>query len=252
MKRISGVWCMVALVVLGAGRAARADDKDATAVLDKAIKALGGEEKLSKPKAFFWKTKGVFSINGEDREFSAKATAQGLDHYRSEFEAEFNGEPFKAISVLDGDKGYRKFRDDSMPLEGDMLANEKRTVYLQVAPVTILPLKGKGFKVEMAPEEKVGDKPASVLKITGPDGKDFTLSFDKESGLPVKMVARVIGFGGEEYTQESTFASYKDFDGIKKATKLEAKRDGDRFIVQDVVEFKALDKVDDGTFGEPK
>ena len=36
-------------------------------------------------------------------------------------------------------------------------------------------------------------KPAAALKVTGPDGKDFTLYFDKESGLPVRMVAKVIG-----------------------------------------------------------
>ena len=83
-----------------------------------------------------------------------------------------------------------------MELDGDDLAAEKRRAYLQAAPMTILPLKGKGFKVESATEEKVGDKPAAVLKVTGPDGKDFTLFFDKESGLPVKLVATVAGLPG--------------------------------------------------------
>ena len=85
-------------------------------------------------------------------------------------------------------------------LEGDGLANEKRSVYLQVIPITLVPLKGKGFKYEAGGEEKVGDKPAVILKVTGPDGKDFTLYFDKESGLPVKLVAKVIGFQGQENT----------------------------------------------------
>ena len=71
-------------------------------------------------------------------------------------------------------------------LGDDEVAREKRNLYLQIVPVLLVPLKGKGFKVESAAEEKVGDKPASVLKVTGPDGKDFTISFDKESGLPVK------------------------------------------------------------------
>src|SRR5207302_437956 len=66
-----------------------------------------------------------------------------------------------------------------------------REVYLQLVPVTVLPLRGKGFKVKTAGEEKVGGKAAVVLEVTGPDSKDFKLSFDKESGLPVKMVAKV-------------------------------------------------------------
>src|SRR5208337_4915589 len=131
-------------------------------------------------------------------------------------------------------------------------ANEKRTVYLHVIPITLVPVHGKGFKVETAGEEKVGDKAAAILKITGPDGKDFTLSFDKESGLPVKQVARVIGFQGQEMTLETTFADYKDFDGIKKATKIEIKRDGEKFQTMELTEFKVLEKVDPESFTEPK
>ena len=90
------------------------------------------------------------------------------------------------------------------------------------------------------------------MKITGPDGKDFTLYFDKESGLPVKMVATVAGFQGQDYTQETLFSDYKDFGGIKKATKVVVKRDGEPFITQELTEFKVLDKVEPDTFTEPK
>ena len=113
-------------------------------------------------------------------------------------------------------------------------------------------LNGNGFKFEAAGEEKVADKPAVVLKVTGPDGKDFKLYFDKESGLPVKLVAKVLSFQGDEYTSETTYADYKDFGGIKKATKLEIKRDGKPFQTWEVTEFKVLDKVEADTFAEPK
>jgi len=153
---------------------------------------------------------------------------------------------------LNGTKGWRRFGDNKMDMDEDAVSNEKRTIYLQVVPMTILPLKGKGFKVESAGEEKVGDKPAAVVKVTGPDGKDFKLSFDNESGLPVKLVAKVVGFGGEDFTQETTYKDYKDFDGIKKATKVESKRDGEDFIKSEVSEFKVVDKVDPKTFAEPE
>ena len=47
MSRFTGAVLALAVVV----GSARADDKDAAAVLDKGIKALGGEEKLTKIKA---------------------------------------------------------------------------------------------------------------------------------------------------------------------------------------------------------
>ncbi len=247
MTRFLGVALATALLFAGFGPA-QADDNDAKSIVDKAIKALGGEEKLGKVNAFSWKGKGTITFNGNENDFTSEMTFKGLDQYRREF----GNDQFNGVVVLDGTKGWRKFGDNSTELEGDALANEKRTVYLNVLPITLVALKGKGFKYEAGGEEKVGDKPAVVLKVTGPDGKDFTLSFDKESGLPVKQVAKVIGFQGQEYTSETTYADYKDFDGIKKATKVVVKRDGEPFQSWEVTEFKVLDKVDDAKFAEPK
>jgi hypothetical protein len=229
--------------------AARADDNDAKSILDKAINALGGEEKLGKVNAFSWKSKGTITFDGNENTFDNQTTIKGLDQYRRES----GNDQFSVVVVLDGKKGWRKFGDNGGELEGEMLANEKRVVYLNVIPITLVALKGNGFKYEAAGEEKVGDKPAAVLKVTGPDGKDFTLYFDKESGLPVKEVAKLLDFRGEEeYTSETTYADYKDFGGIKKATKIVVKRNGEPFQSWEISEFKVLDKVDPDTFTEPK
>jgi hypothetical protein len=247
MKRLLGTMLVVVLGS-GLGRPVLADEKDPTAILDKAIKALGGEEKLKKAEAMSWKGKGTITFNDNERNINFHATVQGLDHYRGEIESD----DFHGVTVLSGNKGWRKFGDNANELDEDAVANTKRTVYLQVIPATLVALKGKGFKLEAAGEEKVGDKPAVAIKVTPPDGKEFTLAFDKESGLPVKLVARVVGFRGDEYTQETTFADYKDLDGIKKATKIVSKRDGEKFRDEEITEFKVLDKVDPKTFTEPE
>ncbi len=239
------------LLAAGPATATRADDKDPNAILDKAIKALGGEEKLKKAEVLSWKTKGTITFGGNENDDKTQAVAKGLDHFRRESEVEINGEPRKIIVVVNGDKGWRKFGEDPMEMDDERLANEKRNVYLEVVPVTLVPLKGKGFKLEAAAEETVDGKPAVGVKVTAPDNKDFTLYFDKESGLPVKLVATVVGFQGNEHKQETTFKDYKDFDGIKKAAKVESKRDGEDFIKSEITEFKVLDKVDPQTFTEP-
>lgn len=230
----------------------RADDKDATAVLDKAIKALGGEEKLAKAGTATWTTKGTINIMDAENNIAMRITVQGIDHFRQDFEGEFGGMAIKGVSVIAGDKGWQSFADMKMEMDKNALANMKRTLYLSVVPTTILPLKGKGFKVALDGEEKVGDKPATKIKATGPDGKDFTLCFDKESGLPVKLVADVIGFMGDEYTQTTTYSDYKEMAGIKKATKVSSLRDGKKFIDQEVTEFKIVEKLDAKTFAEPE
>jgi hypothetical protein len=146
-----------------------------------------------------------------------------------------------------------KFNENVMETDADGIINEKHRINIQAVPTTLVQLKGKGFKIESAAEEKVGDKPAAVIKVTGPEGKNFKLYFDKESGLPVKLVATVAGFGGQEdFTQETTLSDYQDFDGIKKATKVSSKRDGEKFVDVVVSDFKVLDKVPADTFTEPK
>ena len=244
---------LVTAFALGLGIPVRAaDDKEAKAILDKAIKALGGEEKLSKIKAVTWKAKGTLNFGGGDSNFTSEATVQGLDHSRNEFAGEFGDMKVKGVTVLAGDKGWRKFGDMQAALEKDQLANARRAHYLQLVPVTLVVLKDKPFKFEAAKKEKVDGKPAVGLKITGPDGKDFTLYFDKESGLPVKLVAKVAGFMGGEFTQETTFSDYKEMGGIKKATRIKATRNGEKFLDQEITDFKVLDKVDPKLFTEPK
>jgi hypothetical protein len=252
MSRFLGAVFLAFLMSALASPARAEGDKATDAVLDKAIKALGGEEKLRTLKAVTWKAKGTITLGDNDSDFTSQATVQGLDHIRSEFEGEFGGNKVKGVTVLNGDKGWRKFGDMAMELDKDGVANEKRGLYLQMIPMTLLPLKGKEFKVKAGSDEKVNDKPAVSLLVTGPDGKEFTLFFDKDSGLPVKQVAKVVGFGGDEFTQETTFDGYKDFGGIKKATKVENKRDGKKFLSLETTEFKAVDKVDPKTFAEPK
>jgi hypothetical protein len=247
MTRLLGAALTTAFVFAISG-AARADDADAKPIIDKAIKALGGEEKLGKVESFSWKSKGTINFNGNENETNGLFTAKGLTHYRRES----SNDQFHIVVVLAGDKGWRKFGDDPMELDESGMANEKRNLYLQVIPITLVAVKGNGFKCAVAGEEKVADKPAAGVKITAPDGKDFTLYFDKESGLPVKMVATVAGFQGQDYTQETLFSDYKDFGGIKKATKTVVKRDGETFITQELTEFKVLDKVEPDTFTEPK
>jgi hypothetical protein len=255
MKRFLGA-ALVMILASSLGGLVRADEQEAKAILDKAIEKLGGEEKLSKAvAAATWKTKSKITFGDNENDFTSQATFQGLDHFRSEFDGEFNGNPFHGVTILNGNQGWRKFGDmDPMEMDDDAVANEKRTVYLQLVPATLVPLKGKGFKIDLAGEEKVGDKSATVVKATGPDGKDFKLYFDKESGLPVKLVATVMGFQGDEFTMETTYADYKDLDGIKKATKIESKRDGQTFVKTEITEFKILDKdkVSADTFAEPK
>src|SRR5262245_40310642 len=117
MPRLCSALLVSAILSSGLAPPVRADDKDVNAILDKAIKALGGEEKLKKAEAFAEKAKGTLSFGGNDSEFTSERTVQGVDRQRSEFESEFNGNKFKFLMVLAGEKGWARFGDMSVPLD---------------------------------------------------------------------------------------------------------------------------------------
>jgi len=221
---------------------------NADAILDKAIHALGGEEKLSQIKAATWKTKGTISFGDHANQVRTQWTVQGLDHLRHEFEAEVGDNQVKGINVVAGDKGWRQFADNRMELGQDAVAHLKQHAYLAVIQIAILPLRSQQFKVEVASDVNINGQPAAGIRAIGPDGKEFKFYFDKDTGLPVRLVATVADFDGNEYTQETTFSQYRQIDGIKKATKIELKRDGRPFQEHELTEFRILDKVNPETF----
>jgi hypothetical protein len=239
-------WLAASLLIVVASPAF-ADEKEVATVLDKAIKALGGEEKLAKAGTASWETKGTIIFGDNESTITTKTTVQGLDRHRAEFDGEFGGNPVKGVTVLDGKKGWRKFNENTQDLEDEALANERQRAYTQAATMLILPL-----KVETAPDGKLDGKPTSVLKVTGPDGKDFTIGFDKETGLPVKVTATTRGFQGGDFLQETYYSDYKDFGGVKRATKIETRRDGQPFLKSEVVGYRVVDKPEADAFAEPK
>ena len=118
-------------------------------------------------------------------------------------------------------------------------------------PKPALTFEGEGIQNRVGPRGKGRRQAGRRHQGGSTDGKDFTLYFDKESGLPVKLVATVVGFGGDEFTQETTFKDYEDFDGIKKATKADSKRNGVDLLSPRLPSLKSWTG-DAKTFSEPE
>lgn len=153
--------------------------------------------------------------------------------------------------MINGEKGWLKIIEMRViELERDEVADHK----LQSAPLALLELKDSKFKTEAVDDVKVDGKQAAGVKVIGPKGKDFTIYFDKQTGLPVKSVADEPDpeSPGQVFTQETYYSDYQDFGGIKQAKKVELKRDGKTYIKMELMDFKVLDKVDDKTFAKPE
>jgi hypothetical protein len=243
----------LAVVLLAVAAPVRADDAaDVKGIIDKAIKATGGEEKLAANKNSTWSAKGKFYGFGEEGiAYTLTVSQSRPGRYREQIEADAMGQKFVIIKVMNGDKGYVKQNDDLTELEGDMLKEEQETLHaLNVS--NLLALKAGEATVTAAGETKVGDKPAVGIKVASKGKRDLTLYFDKESGLLVKAVRRAKDMmSGDEVTLDTVFENYKDFDGIKRPTKMKTNRDGKLLSETEITDFKAGAKFDETTFAKP-
>lgn len=251
MRRIV---CLAVALALAAAGAARADEQaDMKAVIDKAIKAAGGEEKLAKFKAATFKAKGKFYGMGEGIDYTGEYAVQQPDKFRVRIEAGSGDNKFVFVRVVNGDKLWSKLGDKAQEVtDKDEIAEAKENGYAGWV-TTLVPLKDKGFTLASLGEVKVDGKPAVGVRVSHKGHRDVNLFFDKDKGLLVKSETTVKDFmaGGKESTQETLYSGYKEAGGVQHPTKLVINRDGKKYVDSEVTEYEPKEKLDDSEFGKP-
>jgi hypothetical protein len=230
----------------------RADDADsAKAIVEKAIKAAGPEEKLSKLKATTMKFKGTFHEMDANISVTGEYVTQGADQTRVIVNAEINGQAFTVSEVLNRDKGWKRDQDSTREMSADELKEAQQGAH-ETWLATLTPLKDKAYTLSTLGEIQVDDRPALGVRVASKGHRDVNLYFDKETHLLVKTQMRVKEEAtGMEVNQESFYGDYKEVAGIKEAMKFVIKRDGKPYLNAEVEEIRREEKVDDSVFAKP-
>lgn len=245
MRKSVCVFVAVA-IMFAAVSLSRADDAaDARAIVAKAIKALGGEEKLEKFKAHTLKETGTYYGMGDGLPYTSNHAVQWPHQFRMEIVGIFT-------IVLNGDKGWMQANGETREMTADEL-KVQHDEHFAGWITQLTPLKDKQFKLSTVGESKINDRAAVGVRVSVEKRKDVNLYFDKENGLLVKAEHRAISQeqGGKEVNQEIFFSEYKEIEGAKMATKYLIKRDGEKFVEAEAHDIQAVGKLDDSVFGKP-
>ena len=238
-------------LALGAGTARADEQPEAKVLLDKAIKAMGGEAKLAKLGTVSGKGKITAMKGGQEITISLQGTWQGLSQYRAELEIQDGGNNFNGILVINGDKGWFKKNDNTDDAPEGLVPFIQNLFYAGRMPQMLPALKDNAYKLTPLGEIKVGTQPAVGFSVSHPDYKDVSLFFDKESGLPLKSEIRLTEpKRDQESTIEFHYSDYKDFDGVKLCGMVTIKLDDKEFTME-LREIKAAEKMDDSRFDRP-
>jgi len=218
-----------------AGIAAAQDD--AKTVLERAIKAHGGADTLTKRTAGSMKAKGRIHIMG-GFEFTSQSSYELPDKFEETVSMEIAGQQLTVVTKYDGKKAA--ITVNGMEVPGlDKLDDEIKHAVHMMKIATLVPLRDKPFKLSLIGEEKVNDKPAVGIKVSAAGMKDVDVYFDKESGLLVKFARRGVDpMTGNEFSEERIVNEYQKQDNLPVPKKVFVTRDGNKYIELEILEFK--------------
>jgi hypothetical protein len=246
------IWLPLLSAVLFVLPVARAADDDVKAIIQKAIKAHGGEKALTKYKATRSKSSGKLVIPGAGEvEFTQEVTLMQPDKFKEAMELDIAGMKIKVVTMASGDKFSIEAAGKDVPITADIKTAMKEARYsMKMSRLTTL-LGDKAVELSNLGEIKVEGKPAVGVRVASKGQKDLSLYFDKKTGLLAKVERRGTDpMTGNEFTEERIVLEYKEpnKEGISMPKKVTVKRDGKKFMEAEVSETTLLEKIDDSEF----
>jgi hypothetical protein len=250
-----------AVLMLGIGVAVAApsvgyaQDKESEAIIDKAIKAHGGADKLAAlDKAATIRAKGNIEFMEMKLDFTLEAFVQPPGKSKAVIQLSLNGMQFEIIQVFDGDKGWNSVAGQVKDSEKEEIDENKHTTYIESVSNLLTLKKNKGFQLSSLGEAKVNDVPCVGVQVKKDGQRDVNLYFDKKSFLLLKSEYRALDpFTKQEVNQEKFFSDYKELvPGVKAAGKHLILNDGKRFMEVEVTDITSVDRHDDSIFAKPK
>jgi hypothetical protein len=219
---------------------------DARAVIDRAIEAAGGEEKLAPFKSQSWSENGIFHGRGDPLPYMSKLAVEWPDKFRIEI-------PHVLTIVLNGDRGWKKEGEKTTEMSKAGLAEnleERYTGYV----TTLVPLRDKSFHLSLLKDAKIDGESAIGVQVSQAGHRDVKLYFDKSTGLLAKRESRIkdMDRGGKAADEEIWYKNYKVVEGAKIPMKIVIMRDGKPYLEAATFALKPGAKLDPKLFEKPE
>jgi hypothetical protein len=247
MRKFLLAVCTAALLF---GPAAAAPADEAQAIIERAIKAHGGLDRLSHVRADRVTNKGMLVVNGKETPFVAETTVQlpaqfrNVIHLQGERKTVF-------VEILNGDKVYFTIDGQPQKVDDNLAAEVRETMQLNQA-IRLTPLlMDKAYTLEPLGEVTIDGQTALGVKAAAKGRREMRLFFSKETGLLIKTEHATDDGAGKEVVQEELYTNFDDVQGFRRPMKIAAFRNGKKVMEAEVVEVKYLDKTDDADFAKP-
>ncbi len=177
------------LLAVPSGRAA----DDPRAVVEKAVRATGGEEALARGLAVRKLVKGTLhQLDGLT--FAGESISQQPGQSKVILGFEVGVTKMSVVQVCNGDKAWARTNDEpALEADAQTLASMKTSLYVDHVMTLVPLLKDKEFTLTAAGAAKVEGRDAVGVKAARKGRTDVLLHFDKENGLLAQVEYRTHG-----------------------------------------------------------
>ncbi len=204
---------LLALPLLSHPPATRAEQEAPRAVIERAVKALGGEELLKRRVGVRMKIKGKFflpDVAGQEFPLHGETLTQPGPRSRLTFHVNIVGNQVDAVVVYDGANSWQSAYGRVQDLGPDERKSMGVSTYADRVTSLLPLLKDKGFTLTPLGQSTVEGRPVVGIKVSAKDRPDISLYFDKESGLLTKYAYRSRSLGAEkEALHETVLSNYR-------------------------------------------
>jgi hypothetical protein len=246
MARWLSVSCLV--VLLYSGRHA-AGQEDARNIIQKAITAAGGADKIDRYKGLQSSARGTAQLSGITAEFTSQTTIALPDRMKIVAKYQALGSTFTLEQKVIGDRVTATVNGSAVPLSDGQKAEVKaafvRTEILRLTPL----LAGKQYTLKALGESKLAGKEYVGVSVSGRGVTDLRLYFDKSTSLLSRYEMRTT-VGTKEMKRVTTLSEYKEAQGLKRPTRMTVTLDGKQTMDVTTTEEKLVEKIDDKEFKE--
>jgi hypothetical protein len=234
---------------------------DLDIVLDRAIRAAGGEPLLSEIHAVSGTGEGRNWMMGPEYRYRVDFALQPPDQQRTRvvltsIQTE-DGNLTEApagdfyISVIDGGRCWHRQGGKTTQTER-ACEYERESLFVQSITYSPLRLRDKSLALSRRGIVPVGTHTAVALRVEHKTYAPVTLYYDKDNGDLLKRDTQELLFGPERVIVETLFSGHRSSEGIRLPFRMERKRVGTTFEEFEITDMTISKKrLPDRTFAKP-
>jgi hypothetical protein len=227
-------------------------DKAARELLDRAIRAHGGEEKLNRFRGITLTMTGHLAMGDRRVPFQGDWAVQLPDKLRSTVEAKSREAPFKQTQVVNGSSGWLSRGGRTVAMDAVVLAEAREELHSGWEVAQLTPLRRTEYRLTVTESVRVEGKETLGLVVSRPGFRDVRLYFDRDSHLLVKTATQARDLATDRTIEvETVYSDYGEVQGVKYPRRVRLYREGQEYLNGVVSEYRIQETLSNDRFVKP-